>query len=307
VAPGRARDAGQPVDADAALRGYAELLGLDPTGLILASGQTSDVVVDAARDEVWRFPRYASGVAGLALAVARTEAAVRLGILAPEVLEVAADGPVGRARVGFRRLPGVGVSPLVLANLGPAARSRFCSDLADLLLRLRSADAELWPAPEVGWVERWQLLADRIRTTVLPQLSRTGRARAERDLAAAVHAAEEAPAGVLHGDLGGTNLLVDPVDGRVTGVLDWDGAGPGDPAVDHADIRSTLDRDLARDHDHDRDRPSLLSQLLAVAPVLVEDLRRSDAYLGTFALQEALHGALSDDAAAWKAGSAGYQ
>ncbi len=291
--------AGLSPDPDPRVLRYAGVLGINPVGLTLASGQTSDVVVDLTRDVVWRFPRYPSGVASLGLTATRTAVAAQIGLAAPEVLGVSPDGPPGQAYVCFRRLAGVGVSPGLLASLGPQARSRFCSDLADLLLRLREADATAWPAPEVGWVKRWQLLAQHVGTAVLPRLPAPGRALAQHDLAAAVAAAVDAPAGLLHGDLGSTNLLIDPIDGRLTGVLDWEGAGPGDPAVDLAALRATFDRDHTR--------PRLMDLLLDVAPVLTSDLFRANLYLGTFALQEALHGALNEDAEAWAAGTAAYR
>jgi hygromycin-B 4-O-kinase len=44
----------------------------------------------------------------------------------------------------------------------------------------------------------------------------------------------EPPRGLVHGDLGGANLIVDGA--RVTGVIDWDRALLGDPAYDAANL-----------------------------------------------------------------------
>ena len=45
---------------------------------------------------------------------------------------------------------------------------------------------------------------------------------------------DQAPAALLHADLGDTEVFVDPADGRVTAILDWGGALVGDPLYDLA-------------------------------------------------------------------------
>jgi len=290
---------GATEDAEARLAGYAEQLGLDPSVLALAKGQTSDVVISRGLRQVWRFPRTEAGVSRLGLAAERTRAARALGLPAPEVLDLVPDLAPGRAHLVFRYLPGSGLNPEVLARLDQPGRRRLCTDLAHVLGQLRAGRVSRWPGPEIGWVERWELLAEHVRAEVVRGLPLAGRQLAEAELAAAVQAARGAPAGLLHGDLGSSNLLVDPADGRLTGVLDWEGAGPGDPAVDLAAIRSTLDKDPRQ--------PSLLGLLLEQDPALAADLARAGAYLATFALQEALHGVRTDDDAAWTAGTARYR
>ena len=49
-------------------------------------------------------------------------------------------------------------------------------------------------------------------------------------------AAPGAPAVLRHGDFWYENLLVDPVAGRLSGVLDFEEAGVGDPAQDFATL-----------------------------------------------------------------------
>ena len=299
VAQGRGGGTGACDDPDARLTRYAEWLGLERSVVELARGRTSDVVISRPLHQVWRFPRTEAGVSRLVLAAERTEAARALGLPGPEVLAVVPDLAPGRAHAVFRYLPGSGLTAEVLAGLDEPARRRLCTDLAHLLGQLRSGRVSQWPGPEIGWVERWQLLAEHIRAEVLPGLAGAGRLLAEAELGAAVRAASGAPAGLLHGDLGSTNLLVDRIEGRLTGVLDWEGAGLGDPAVDLAAIRSTLDKDPRQ--------PPLLSLLLDQDPALPVDLARAGAYLATFALQEALHGARTGDADAWAAGTARYR
>jgi hypothetical protein len=75
---------------------------------------------------------------------------------------------------------------------------------------------------------------------------------------------------LTHGDYGGGNLLFDPQTQRLTGVIDFDHAGVGDPAVDFAAAQGLGLRRLAK-----------------VYPEVEAALDRVRFYGGTFALQEA--------------------
>jgi len=101
--------------------------------------------------------------------------------------------------------------------------------LAEFVLALRSA--EVGGAPESARgssLERW----DAPVRAALPQLAD------ELDIAAALGAWEQALAAApwdaapvwVHGDLMPANLLLEGIE--LTGVLDWGGAGLGDPAID---------------------------------------------------------------------------
>lgn len=50
---------------------------------------------------------------------------------------------------------------------------------------------------------------------------------------------------LVHNDIKGEHILVDPRSGRVTGILDWADAGIGNPAVDIAGLVLTVGKDLA--------------------------------------------------------------
>jgi Ser/Thr protein kinase RdoA (MazF antagonist) len=123
---------------------------------------------------------------------------------------------------------------------------------------------------------------------VVPVLPPELACRAERDLDRAVATAREAPAGLIHGDLGGVNVRVDLATGALTGVLDWDGAVPGDPAVDTIAVAVGVD-------------PRVAAAMLAAGPEvgadLTGDLARAETYVATWALQEMAWG-LGHDAPA---------
>lgn len=273
---------------------YATVLGVDPDRLALRAGQRHDVIIDNAGAAAWRFPRTAAALAAFPTTVARTRRAGVVGLPAPAVLDVVA-GPLGVARLGLALVTGVGMSRETVTAYGPAARAELVRGLAGLLEALRSLEPVDWPMAPADWVARWQALADRLRTEVLPLIgTRRGHDRAQHDIEAALAAATAAGAyGLTHGDLGGENVLLDSTTGEIVGVLDWDDAVPGDPAVDLAAILAHAPGWLA-DGLFERD-PSL--RALA---------RRAQAYLGTFALQQALWGMDTGDEAEVAAGLADY-
>ncbi len=261
---------------------YAEVLRVAPSSIEVRSGQRHDVVLTTG--EAWRFPRTPAALDVLARSADRARAAHGLGLPAPAVIGVVA-GDLGVARMGLSRVHGVGLSPRVTRTLSAVAQQRLAADLVSLLTALRTARPTSWPGDDEGWVARWEQLADRLRTDVLPTIaSARGRSRAEAEVSAAVSAAAAVASlgGLTHGDLGGENVLLDPASGAVVGVLDWDEAGPGDPAVDLAAILAHA-------------QPWLVTALHEEDPTLRELTQRSAAYQGTFALQQALWGLDSGD------------
>jgi aminoglycoside phosphotransferase (APT) family kinase protein len=81
-----------------------------------------------------------------------------------------------------------------------------------------------------------------------------------------------------HGDLGGSNILIDAMTGAITGVLDWSSVALMDPALDLAAICTTFDEQLRQ-------------RMLSADRNLRYAYRRAQEYAQTFALQEAIYGA----------------
>lgn len=259
-------------------------------------GQYSDVLVDEGRGLVRRYPRYEAERASIPSLVERLDAAVSLGLPAPRVLAVAADRALGEAHIVVGYVPGVGLRDPAVARLGRAGRERVAADLAHLLGALHDADLARWP-PTGGttWQERWVTLRRDVAELVAPHLGAAGAARAVADADAAVAAAALARTSTLvHGDLGGENVRVDPVAGAVTGVLDWDSAGPGDPAVDLAALSTSLPE-------------SVMESLFDARPDLRLDVPRAQAYARTFALQDVIFGLRRGDVDAARNGLAPYR
>ena len=167
--------------------------------------------------------------------------------------------------------------------------------------RLLDALGELGADPAVRQAvpgadpDHWVRFAGEVTRVLFPLMSDRGRRRAEAELAR-VGAVDPAGTALVHGDLGGSNLLWDITEAgpRLAGVLDWDEAHIGGQAEDLASVAVTFGWGLAGRLDawrHAGRRPTVADARVIAA---------------TFALQQALPAALSGDRAMLADGLAGY-
>ena len=263
----------------------------------LVSGQFHDVVI--CGDIAYRFPRDEDSRRLLPARVALLEELGQcdLPVLIPAPLSTAAlRQPLGQCYVALRRLPGQPIDGEHIAR--SRSESAVVGDLAALLDRLSElgTDQSVRAAVQPADRRRWHQFADDVSAVLFPLMSDQGRRRAEAELNR-VLAVDPTGSALVHGDLGGTNLLwsTDQAAGlRLTGVLDWDGAEIGNQADDLASVAATFGWPLARHldaHRHAGDTPTM-----AAAEVIA----------ATFALQQALPAALSGDAPSLADGLVGY-
>ncbi|MET8757819.1 phosphotransferase [Lentzea sp. NPDC004782] len=189
-------------------------------GAELARGTFNDAVV-VPGEWVARFPR-----TDLPDARRRARALRRIGQLdlpfaVPEVVEDRLDLPLGRAHVVISYLPG---------EPSGTASDEAVREVLDALAAV-GLDPELValldePLHHAGGPKT----AETITELVFPLLTAD-----ERDQASGVlrrYAELPAVAGFVHGDLAPVNLRWQH--GRISGVIDWDFACAGDPALDAA-------------------------------------------------------------------------
>ncbi|WP_378742607.1 aminoglycoside phosphotransferase family protein [Nocardia brasiliensis] len=251
------------------------LPGDAPGDLTVREGQFHYVVIGSER--VVRLARTDAAAVRLPsrVAVLRVLSGLDLGVRVPEPLAVAGPGDVV-PYVVLTRVPG---APLAVDAISyPESAEAVARQCHALLSRLSAAGGDqairesLPPAP----VDRWREFADGVRGELYPLMHAAGRKRAERELTA-LDALPQLNSAVVHGDLGGENLLWDNVDGLPTlrGVVDWDDACLGDPAEDFAAVSAY--------------GPEVLRRVLAHTEASTGDLTaRIAAIQGTFALQQAL-------------------
>jgi aminoglycoside 2''-phosphotransferase len=201
--------------------------------------------------------------------------------------------------MGYRMLPG---QPLWRATLlaidDEAVVERLARQLAGFLSALHclpSAEAITGglPAPDghAEWSERFA----RIRTGLFPHMRAEARAWATGHFEAFLGDRQHfafTPA-LIHGDFGTSNVLFDAARQTITGVIDFGGAGLGDPAYDVAGLLAGYGEPFAR-------------RVAAAYPAIAAAWERVHFYEGTFALLEALFGAEHGDEHAFAGGIAPY-
>jgi aminoglycoside 2''-phosphotransferase len=264
----------------------------------LGEGQNNDVLlVNGAL--IVRFPRYAQGIAALEREVTILRALQgRLPLAIPTPRYVALTPRlVGRVFMGYPLLPGAPLEPTVLSQLDEAEVATLARGLGDFLRHLHQIQLEeVLPgaAAQADLLAGWADLYARIQRHLFPAMRPEARAWATAHFETFLHSPQSRAISpvLIHGDLGASNILYEAQHRTVTGIIDFSGAGPQDPAVDLAAL-STL-------------RAGILDEVARTYPVTQALLDRAAFYCGTFALQEALFGVENDDEAAFRAGIAAY-
>ena len=150
-------------------------------------------------------------------------------------------------------------------------------------LHAAPVSAQLRPARQWCGGESWPHIVDEI-TDALGQPLRAEAARVVADVA---EAERSAPRCFVHGDFGPHNLLFQ--DGRISGLIDFDNACVGDPAMDFAPLigfyGSTAVAQITNSRMVERARihRASLSLQVAAAAQLVGDTVLRDYALGNFA------------------------
>jgi aminoglycoside 2''-phosphotransferase len=262
------------------------------------AGQFNDVLL-VNEEFVFRFPRYGEGIRSLQTEVVILRyIAGRVPLAVPDPLYVNADAQaVGRAFMGYRMIPGEILWREVVAGLRDMRLLRdmavqlagFLHDLHHLPFTSLGLDL---PVQDTGHV--WaQMYAD-FRQHLFPFMRPDARAWVNDHFETYLSdpSMQAFEPSLRHGDFGPSNLLYNPGTWRISGIIDFDSAGVGDPALDLAAVSCYGDR--------------FFQKFCEAYPVEERMPARARFYRGTFALQEALHGILNGDKEAFEGGIAGY-
>ena len=194
--------------------------------LVVIEHGWDSLVYEVDGEWIFRFPRRPEVERWIEAELALLpELAQVLPVAVPRYELVARNGVLC---AGYRKLIGEPASTGVDERTG--------ADLGAFLTALHGFPAER--ARRLGvrsfeppsWRDRFGELAERFRTSVLPQLAPAERPRAEA-VFAVIDELDFQPA-LVHADMGPEHVLVR--EGRIAGVIDWSDARVGDPALDLA-------------------------------------------------------------------------
>lgn len=259
--------------------------------LVVREGQFHHVIIGT--DRVVCIARTPAAAARLPWRAAVLDALgeLELGVAVPNPLTISVNDET--PYLVMSRIRGEPLEPNAVGAPAIAqAVARECHALLTRLSTAGSVEAVRASFPHTP-ADRWQVFAASVRDTLYPLMSAAGRARAEAELTA-VDALAHSTIALVHGDLGGENLLWDTDSGVpvLNGVVDWDGAALGDPAEDVAAIAATYGEAVLRRLLNLDVRQGLQARVAAIR--------------GTFALQQALAGHTDGDDDELADGLAGY-
>jgi aminoglycoside 2''-phosphotransferase len=263
------------------------------------NGQYNHVLI--VNDElIFRFAKVPDAIKTLQHEVAILAAIqnrITLSIPKPIYTHIATDG-VGEAFIGYRMIAG---TPLWLEALAaipdPGKQRRIAHQIGQFLRELHHVplqEAGLAELPVTDTHQEWYDLYQRIERQLFVYMRPAARCQVAQHFDAFFNKPQRGqfvPA-LRHGDFGTGNLLFDPKQATMTGIIDFGSAGIGDPAIDFAGLYNYGE--------------AFYQHCCAVYPEMEAALPRVNFYHGTFALQEALFGIENGDAEAFQSGIADY-
>jgi aminoglycoside phosphotransferase (APT) family kinase protein len=168
----------------------------------------------------------------------------RISFAVPRIfwsLDTGQDASAPFGAMAYEKLAGEPLSP---ATIGQDTEESLTGALIEIH-RVPAVGSLARQLPSIADQERFrQLSYAAIRDLLYQHLSHEQFRRVEAWHASSPPLPEQPR--LVHGDFWQENLLVDPANGRLTGVLDWENAMLGDPAQDFGPLRH-LDRALAKD------------------------------------------------------------
>ena len=195
--------------------------------------------VHADQSWIFRFPRRPEIVKELEMEIALLPHLARsLPVSIPQ-FELIVPGQDGRpAFVGYPKIPGVSLDSALVDN--PGAAASLAEQVGEILTALHQTTLpwvvhRLLPLRTVlDWKRHYLDLYQIVRQQIYPLLTASGQQAATALWEAFIRRRDHFRFAIalVHGDLGAEHILCDPVCSRVTGILDWEDACTGDPALD---------------------------------------------------------------------------
>jgi len=208
------------------------------------------------------------------------------------------DVPWQHCFMGYHRIPGAPFyREVVDAIRDPAAVQALAVQLASFLRSLHQVSLADLPAdlPMSDRVEDWVLLYQDIRTLLFPHMRLEARRKVAKHFERYLNdpAQFAYPPVLRHGDFGDSNILYDPLTQRISGIIDFESLGLGDPATDVATLVGYGE--------------DFLKYCLESYPAMQTMLERVHFYRGTYALQEVYYGLRDGNQQAFERGIASYR
>jgi len=206
---------------------------------------------------------------------------------------------IGEAFIGYPMIPG---RPLLFhdfeAITNVKARERIANQLSRFLYELHHIFAHSLVPIELPFCDtqdEWKNMYERIQAQLFRYMRPDACQQVAKQLEDYIGNADlyKFEPAFRHGDFGAENILYDPDGQSVVGILDFGGAGLGDPAVDFAGLFASYGEEFYK-------------QCCSFYPEMEHAMMRVQFYCQTFALEEALFGIENGDQVAFENGIARF-
>jgi aminoglycoside 2''-phosphotransferase len=245
-------------------------------------GQFNDILV-VNEELIFRFPRSPHVAATLAVEtelLARLQGHLPLPIPNP-IFQAREPQTGGLLFMGYQMLPG---APLWRETIDTLVEDRVLDRLATQLAEFLSALHTLpaaalgGPVPTMDSADWWAKLFAQFQDKLYPFMRPDARDDTTHLFSALLAdlPSNPTPLALRHGDFGTGNILYDPQNQVITGIIDFDFAGLGDPTLDIAALAGGYGEEF-------------VARCYAVYPEMEQMLPRARLYQGTYALQQALY------------------
>ncbi|PEA55424.1 aminoglycoside 6'-acetyltransferase [Bacillus pseudomycoides] len=263
-------------------------------------GQNNDVLI-VNENIVFRFPKYEEGITKLIAETKLLEKIqnyVSLSIPCPSYQHFQPMEP-GKVFSGYHKINGEPFWNRTFLQLSEEEKSTSAAQLANFLKELHSIPvAEITPILKGNTVDIYseiESLYFQLKEKLFSYIKESARQDVSQSFEAYLSDNSHftfQPC-LIHGDFGMTNILYDVEEKRILGIIDFGGAGIGDPAYDFAGLLSSYGSHF-------------LEGFSSLYPNFDQVMDRMNFYRSTFALQEALFGLRNNDRKAFEQGIKDY-
>ncbi|MEM9952971.1 MAG: phosphotransferase [Chloroflexota bacterium] len=273
---------------------------LDGQEAVINQAGQNNVVLMVDEQFIFRFPRYQDGLDRLRSEVHLLKVIaphVTLPIPNPRYLNLSA--PIGEAFMGYPMLEGQTINIYSLeSQFDDVTCERLAKQLADFLQSLHRVPLSALGTQTIAseGYAYWARMYEQIQQHLFHQMRPDARGDVQALFENYLQTETSFQPTIIHGDFGTGNLLFDTQKQAFSGVIDFGFATVGDPAID-----------LSAIHGFNRRGKVFFERMMRYYPELDAMRPRIEFYSGTFALQEALHGALNNDEEALQAGLEPYR
>ncbi|MQR94416.1 phosphotransferase family protein [Fictibacillus phosphorivorans] len=262
-------------------------------------GQNNDVII-INNSLVFRFPKYEKGIVRLKEEVQildHIRDIISIPIPYPEYESFELNEP-GKVFTGYRLIDGDPFWNEHLMKMNHVDSMKLAKQLVTFLIEIHSVSKKTLVTSlniiDNNPYDDMNELFHRIQNKLFHFINEESQKEITSSFEAFLTHKEPIKTTFIHGDFGASNILWDPKRCVITGIIDFGGSGIGDPAYDFAGILSSYGLDF-------------YNKCIALYPNGSEIAKRVTFYKCTFALQEALHGLINNDNAAFENGIKEYR